>query len=93
MARGPRERPMRLAEKLRMIRETLGLSQSELLKRLGADDRMDYYRISEFETGKGEPSLLILLGYARLAGICVDVLIDDKIDLPAQLPAKPKHKP
>jgi transcriptional regulator with XRE-family HTH domain len=91
MARGPREKPERLAEKLRAIWETLGLSQSELLRRLGADGRMDYYRISEFETGKGEPSLPILLGYAQIAGVCVDVLIDDKIDLPPKLPAKPEH--
>ena len=91
MARGPRERPKRLAEKLLAIRTTLGVSQSEMLKRLGAEGRLAYNRISEFETGKGEPSLLILLDYAQAAGICVDVLINDKLDLPAKLPAKPKH--
>jgi len=53
---------------------------------------MAYNRISEFELGKGEPSLIILLEYARVAGVCVDVLIDDKLDLPGRLPAKPKHK-
>jgi transcriptional regulator with XRE-family HTH domain len=91
MARGAREKPERLAEKLRAIREALGLSQSELLRRLGAEERMAYYRISEFESGKGEPSLIILLEYAHVAGVCVDVLIDDRLDLPAKLPAKPKH--
>lgn len=91
MARGPREKPARLAEKLRTIRESLELSQAELLRRLGAEERMAYHRISEFESGKGEPSLLILLEYARAAGVCVDVLIDDRLDLPAKLPAKPKH--
>jgi len=92
MARGPREKPERLSEKLLTIRQALGLSQTEMLKRLEADDRMVYSRISEFESGKGEPSLIILLEYARVAGVCVDVLIDDKLDLPAKLPAKPKHK-
>ena len=82
MGRGPREKPERLAEKLLAIRQTLGLSQTELLKRLGAEERMAYHRISEFESGKGEPSLIILLEYARAAGVCVDVLIDDKIKLP-----------
>lgn len=91
MARGPRERPARLADKLRAIRESLGLSQSEMLKRLGAEERMAYHRISEFESGKGEPSLIILLEYARVAGVSTDALIDDKLDLPAKLPAKPKH--
>ena len=91
MARGPREKPERLAEKLLQIRNALGLSQTEMLKRLGAEERMAYHRISEFESGKGEPSLIILLQYARAAGVCVDVLIDDEIDLPAKLPAKAKH--
>ena len=91
MGRGPREKPERLAEKLLAIRQTLGLSQTEMLKRLGAEGRMAYHRISEFESGKGEPSLIVLLEYARVAGVCVDTLIDDKLDLPAKLPAKPKH--
>jgi len=91
MARGPREKPGRLSEKLLTIRQALGLSQTEMLRRLGAEERMAYHRISEFESGKGEPSLIILLQYARVAGICVDVLIDDDQDLPAKLPAKPKH--
>jgi transcriptional regulator with XRE-family HTH domain len=93
MARGPREKPKRLAEKLLTIRTRLGLSQPALLKQLGAEDRMAYHRISEFESGKGEPSLPILLQYARLAGISTDVLIDDELDLPEKLPAKAKHKP
>jgi transcriptional regulator with XRE-family HTH domain len=92
MGRGPREKPKRLAEKLLAIRQTLGLSQTEMLKRLGAEERMAYYRVSEFESGKGEPSLIILLEYARVAGVCVDVLIDDKEKLPSRLPSKPKHK-
>jgi hypothetical protein len=62
-----------------------------MLKRLEADDRMIYSRISEFESGKGEPSLLILLQYAQVAGVCVDLLINDKLDLPEKLPAKPRH--
>lgn len=91
MARGPREKPGRLAEKLRTIREALGLSQSEMLRRLGAEERMAYHRISEFESGKGEPSLIILLEYAHVAGVCMDTLVDDQLDLPAKLPARPKH--
>ena len=93
MARGPREKPARLAEKLLTIRQALGLSQTEMLRRLGADDRMVYSRVSEFESGKGEPSLPVLLQYARVAGVCVDVLIDDDLDLPVKLPARTKHRP
>lgn len=85
----PRQKPQRLAEKLLQIRLGLGLSQNELIRRLEVD--LTQNRISEYETGKGEPSLPLLLTYARLAGICTDTLIDDGQDLPARLPAKPKH--
>ncbi|HWW77763.1 MAG TPA: helix-turn-helix transcriptional regulator [Pyrinomonadaceae bacterium] len=89
MARGARLKPKRLAEKLVQLRTALGLSQNELIRAL--DVELTQNRISEYETGKGEPPLPVLLRYARLAGVCVDVLIDDEQDLPAKLPAMPKH--
>lgn len=90
MARGARVKPDRLAEKLIQIRTALGLSQNELIRMLDVD--LTQNRISEYETGKGEPPLPILLKYARLVGISTDVLIDDELDLPERMPAKPKHK-
>jgi len=90
MARGARLKPERLAEKLIQIRLALGLSQNELIRRLDVD--LTQNRISEYETGKGEPPLPVLLRYAEIAGICVDVLINDKLDLPIKLPSNPKHK-
>jgi transcriptional regulator with XRE-family HTH domain len=48
--------------------------------------------ISEFEHGKREPSLLILLRYAEIAGVSTDVLIDDNLDMPEHLPASSKPK-
>lgn len=89
MARGMRLKPKRLTEKLIQIRLSLGLSQNDLIKRLDVD--LTQNRISEYETGTGEPPLPVLLKYARLAGVCVDVLIDDELDLPNNLPSKPKH--
>jgi transcriptional regulator with XRE-family HTH domain len=85
MGKRERQKPERLAEKLRQIREALGLSQSEMLKRLGAEDQIDYTAISKYELGRNEPSLIILLQYARVARISTDVLIDDELDLPAKL--------
>ena len=86
-----RQRPGRLAEKLLQIRMSLGLSQSQLLRRLELEDAISYKKISDYERGEREPSLLILLQYARAANVSTDVLIDDELDLPAKLPAKSKR--
>ena len=90
MARVPRPRPQRLAEKLKAIRTKLNLSQNEMLARLGMSDTYNRSVISGYELGSKEPPLPILLKYARLAGISTDVLIDDKLDLPT---VRPKKKP
>ena len=87
-----RPKPERLAEKLLQIRTALGLSQTEMVRRLGVEDVIAYHRISEYETGKREPSLITLSRYAEAAGVCTDVLILDSLDLPAKLPSKPRHK-
>lgn len=89
MGRGPRLKPKCLAQKLVQLRTMLGLSQNELIKALDLD--LTQNRISEYETGKGEPPLPVLLRYARLAGVCLERLVDDELNLPAKLPAKPKH--
>lgn len=92
MGTKPRPKPERLAEKLLQIRNALGLSQTEMLKRLGVEDVIAYHRISEYETGKREPTLLILLGYARVASVYVDVLIEDDVSLPTRLPSVKKSE-
>jgi len=74
-----RDYPRKLARKLTRVRARAGLSQSEIAKELGVTDRA---LISQFETGKRQPSLPVLLRYARLARVTVDVLIDDKAKLP-----------
>ena len=92
MGKKPRPRPKRLPAKLLQLREALGLSQGEMLKRIGYESEMVAARISEYELGKNEPPLPVLLAYARAANVSTDVLIDDDLDLPAKLPAKPKHR-
>jgi transcriptional regulator with XRE-family HTH domain len=92
MARGARMRPERLPEKLLQIRLALGLSQSELLRRLGLEDAMDYRRISEFERGTTEPHLSVLLEYARAAGVHMEDIVDDELDLPAKLPGNVRYE-
>src|ERR1041384_4217848 len=77
-----RSKPERLAGKLRAIRQKLGLSQSQIAKRLDFKIKMCVPRISEFEHGIREPDYSLLLSYARLIGISTDVLIDDNLNLP-----------
>jgi transcriptional regulator with XRE-family HTH domain len=91
MGQAPRLKPKRLAKKLKKIRECLGLSQNELIARMGLNEVLTQNNISAYERGTREPSLVALLHYAKAAGICVDVLIDDKLDLPADIPSSPKH--
>lgn len=91
MGKRPRMRQERLAGKLLQIRQALGLSQSEMMRRLGFEEVLDYKRISEYELGKNEPPLAVLLSYARAVNVSTDILIDDQLHLPAKLPAKPKH--
>lgn len=92
MGRKARQKPERLGEKLRQVRLTLGLSQTEMLRRLEAEDMVEYNRISDYEVGTSEPTLIILLRYARAAGIHVEDLIDDELDLPDKLPGPVKYE-
>jgi transcriptional regulator with XRE-family HTH domain len=80
MGKARRERPKRLPRKLLMIRKRLGLSQSEMAKALKL--KATYTAVSGYELGTREPSLIVVLRYARLAGISTDVLLDDKLNLP-----------
>lgn len=88
MASGARRRPERLAAKLKEIRLALGLSQGEMVKRLGLAAYMGRERISAFEKEGAEgrePDLITLKAYADVAGVSVDDLIDDDVDLPKKL--------
>lgn len=62
-----------------------------MLARLGLDESHFRSAVSGYELGMREPPLPVLLTYARVAGVCVDVLIDDELNLPSKLPGKPKH--
>ena len=87
-----RERPSRLAEKLARIRDSLGLSQDGIIRRMGVTEKITREDISKYERGLREPSLLVLWEYARAAGVWLDVLVDDELDIPEKLPANPKSE-
>ena len=87
-----RPRPINLSQKLRQIRIDLGLSQAELVRRLGFEDSLHVGRISEYELSMREPSLILLLAYARLARVHLEDLVDDDIDLPSRLPGRVMYR-
>lgn len=78
----PRMRVNRLPEKLRAVREQLNLSQNGMLQLLEFEKLTDRSIISGYERGEREPPLPVLLRYARVANVSVEVLIDDELDLP-----------
>jgi hypothetical protein len=63
-----------------------------MLKRLDVEDLIPYSQISKYETGASEPPLIILLRYAYVAGIHMEELVDDNLDLPDKLPGTVKHE-
>jgi transcriptional regulator with XRE-family HTH domain len=86
-----RLRPTRLADKLLQIRTALGFSQSEMHRSLGVEEIIEFKRISDYELDKAEPTLMILLQYARVAGIHMEALVDDELNLPEKLPGPVKY--
>ena len=79
-----------LGRKLRSIRLSLGLSQNGILRRLDLDDELTQAEWSAYERGVRIPSLPVLLMIADLAGVWMDVLVNDDLDLPEVIPATPK---
>jgi transcriptional regulator with XRE-family HTH domain len=91
MGRALPAKPKRIAEKLFQIRQSLELSQNQMLRRLGSPDRLLQTSISGYERGIRDPPLLVLLAYSEVAGVHLEVLVDDALDLPARLPCRQKH--
>lgn len=73
-----RPTPQLLPAKLLAIRDNFGLSQQRMARLLQVES---YMRLSEFERGRRMPSFVVLINYARLAGIPLEFIVDDDIDL------------
>ena len=87
-----RDKPERLAAKLGQIRRDLGVSQGQLAKLLDVKIKTSGARISEYENGVREPGLSLLLRYARLIGVSVELLIDDDLNLSERVKLKKQRK-
>ena len=94
MGSASRESPKHLAQKLLAIRKAVdgGLSQEELVSRLGLTDEINRTYISRYEAGILEPPLSVLLRYAEIAGLHLEVLADDELLLPEKIPSVPKSE-
>lgn len=85
---GTRKRPVpaRLPEKLLKVRKLLGLSQEQLSGRLShLPSPPEAAHISRYEDGRREPNLIYLLEFSRLAGVTLECLLDDRMDVPERL--------
>jgi transcriptional regulator with XRE-family HTH domain len=87
-----REAPARLAEKLVQIREALDLSQDAMIRRMGVTEKITREDVSKYERGVRQPSLLVVLDYARAANIAIEVLVDDSLNLPKSLSIKSRRQ-
>ena len=71
---------MELYKKLKIIRKHLGLTQDQMAERLGLKSVSRRARISEWESGKGEPKRNILIKYSEVVDIDIRLLLDDKLE-------------
>jgi DNA-binding XRE family transcriptional regulator len=73
-------KPLKLGHKLLTIRKRLRMSQTQMARAL--DLKAHYSTVSHYELGTREPDFLVLLRYTRLAGVRMEVLVDDQLSLP-----------
>lgn len=73
----------KLAEKLKRIRLSRGLNQTQMMWIVDPDAKSDNRsRISQLELATRMPTILELWNYAKFAKVSIETLIDDKIELP-----------
>lgn len=86
MGRARRHTPAMLCQKVSAIRKYLGFTQTQMAERLTTKLTPVYPgHVSEYERDAREPPLLVILQYARLAQVPMDVLADDDMDLPDRI--------
>ncbi len=74
-----REKPRRVPTKMLTIRQKLGLSQTQMKRRINFDGH--YGRISDYERGTRHPPVIVLLAYARAGNVSLESLVDDEMEL------------
>jgi len=94
MGRASRRRymPARLGEKFLQIRTALNLTQESMPARLELPTKITQSNISAYERGMKEPPIFVIMKYAHVANVWIDVLVEDSLDLPSRIPSSRKHK-
>lgn len=94
MGKATRLHPKHLAEKLLTIRLKIdgGLSQNEMLRKLGLEDELERDRISKYERGTLIAPWYVLIRYSEVANVYLEVLIKDELNLPDKLPSNIKSE-
>ena|ERR1051326_2029396 len=92
MGRARRPQPSRISKKVSEVRRKLELSQNGMIRRMGLTDELTQAEISAFERGIRVPPLPVLLRYAKVSNVYLEVLVDDELDLPNKLPSPTKHE-
>jgi transcriptional regulator with XRE-family HTH domain len=78
-----RAMPKKLGHKMKKIRLRLGMSQREIVQALKYHDTpLRASQISQYEQGQREPTMMLVLAYARLAKVPMEILVDDRMKLP-----------
>lgn len=84
--------PKRLGQKLRRIREALGLTQEAMLQLLSLPEVINQSTISAYERNAKLPPYFVLARYGDVANVWIDVLVRDSLDLPAKIPSPTRVK-
>lgn len=94
MGRASRRRyvPARLSEKFLQIRTALNLTQQSMLGLLELPPEITQSNISAYERGTKEPPIFVIMRYAEVANVWIDVLVKDSLDLPNKIPSLKKHE-
>jgi transcriptional regulator with XRE-family HTH domain len=78
MGQNKRPMPAKLGRKLKAIRERLELTEEQLIERLDCPSiPLNRGDIDRYEKNLREPPIIVLLRYARLAGVAQADLADD----------------
>lgn len=92
MGRGKRIIPLMMPDKLKAVRAKRELTMDEMAQTLEKELGILGYKnikihsghISEYERGKREPLLPVLLAYSNFSDVELNVFVDNRMELPSK---------